>query len=181
MKMKFLHITSIAMAAIAMILTLNSCGDDKDFDDEDGAPTITWESNPSFSTQEISSEMNVDLKVTSPNGIQSFVIKITSPDATFTALLDVMVSEANSSAKNNGKVVLDLTSDVKVAASLKPFGVPTGTDLLYKTSVDFSLSSLVPMIGSVARTEGDYVFETTVTDRNGKSVTKSPTFHLTVK
>lgn len=37
------------------------------------------------------------------------------------------------------------------------------------------------MIGSVARTEGDYVFETTVTDRNGKSVTKSPTFHLTVK
>lgn len=169
------------MAAMAVMFTLNSCGDDKDYDDEDGVPAITWEANPSFTTQEISNSMNVDLKVTSPNGIQNFVIKVTSPDAAFTAALDLMVSDANSSSKNNGKVVLDLTSDVKAAAALKLLGIPTGTDLLYKTSVDFSLSSLVPMIASIAKTEGNYVFETTVTDRNGKTVTKSPTFHLTTK
>lgn len=180
MKKNFIHIAGLAMAAMAMIFTLNSCGDDKDYDDEDGAPTITWESNPTFATQEITDDMDVDLQVTSPNGILSFIIKVTCPDPNFLAAMDAMVAEANNSSNNDGKVVLDLISDSTIANALNKLGVPAGDNLLYKTSVDFSLSGLIPMIKKAATTEGNYIFETTVTDRNGNSVTKTLNFHLTV-
>jgi hypothetical protein len=181
MKKNLIRIASIAMAAMATMFTLNSCGDDKDFDDEDGVPTITWESNPTFAAQEISDNMEVDLQVTSPNGIMSFVIKVTCPDPVFLAAMNAMVAEANQSSNNDGKVVLDLITDAKTVVALKAFGVPTGTDLLYKTSVELSLSNLFPMITKVATTEGNYIFEATVTDRNGNSVTKTLTFHLTTE
>lgn len=181
MKKNFIRFASIAMAAMASLMlmfSLNSCSDD----DDDPSPEITWASNPSFETVPIADTMNVELTVTSPNAITGFVINVDSPDSTFENLLDLMVSEENKSANNNGVVVLNLISDAKTIAAfnLLNLGIPTGTEILNKTEVALSLSRLIPMIKSVASTEGNYVFETTVTDLNGESTTKDLIFHLDV-
>jgi hypothetical protein len=175
---RFVSIAMAAMASLALIFSLNSC--ESDSSDDDPSPEITWASNPDFEIVQITDSMDVNLTVTSPIGINGFVIKVTSPDDAFTALLDNFVSEANKSANNDGVVVLDLIYDVKTVAALGLIGIPTGINIQNQTEVSLSLSNLIPLIKNVATTEGDYVFEATVTDLNGKSDTKEPTFHLSL-
>ena len=73
---------------------------------------------------------------------------------------------------------MDLINDAKLIANLSAFGIPTAEKLSNQTSVNFSLSSLIPMIASFNPDPGSkHIFTLKVTDLKGQSYEKALTFY----
>lgn len=128
------------------------------------APSIEWAANPDFDTLDITDDMDVNLVVKAPGKIKEF--KVTVSD-NFAAMVDMMGAE-------NG--VMDLINNAALIENLGGM-LPTGDELLNKTEVNFSLSTLVPLIAQVGTQGEDYVFTLDVEDQAGQSLTKVCTFH----
>lgn len=175
----FVNVLMAVSAAAALMLSVNSCKDDND-DEDEVVPTITWEKNPTFATTELAAKMDVELELEAKDGIKGLTIKVESPTATFIGLLNGMVTIAGN--KSETAPVLDLINDPAIVTALTQMGVPTGASLKGKTDVEFSLSTLVPMImlfNPAANT--NHVFTATLTDATGATCVKKITFHYTGK
>lgn len=132
--------------------------------DETEAPSITWAANPDFGTMTIEEEMDVNLTVTAPGKIKKFTVTVSD---NFASLVDVMGAE-------NG--VMDLINNKQLVENMGGI-LPTGDRLLDQTEVDFSLSTLVPLIKDVGTPGEDYTFTLYVEDALGQSLTKVCRFH----
>ena len=164
------------MAASA-IFALNSCTEDTPGEELDG-PSIEWESNSDFSTVDITETMNVNLTIKAPAGIKSFTVDVKSD-----ALEKVL-----GAISSNGST-LDLINDTKLIEGLKTMAsmegyegladLPTGDAILNQTSIDFNISSLVPLILLLTQNETEeslHEFTINVTDNNAKTATETCTF-----
>lgn len=175
----FVNVLMAVSAAAALMLSVNSCKDDND-DEDEVVPTITWEKNPTFATTELAAKMDVELELEAKDRIKGLTIKVESPTATFIGLLNGMVTIAGN--KSETAPVLDLINDPGISTTLAAFGVPTGSSLSGKTDVDFSLSTLVPMIMTMSPAANtNHVFTATLTDATGDTCVKKITFHYTGK
>lgn len=122
------------------------------------APTLVWVDNPDFEPVLIEKGMSVDLVVNAPGAIAGFAIDINSPT------LNPIIG-----------TTLDLL-DPETAATYAPM-LPTGDQLLGKTTVDFPLSDLVPLIATVGAEPGsEHIFTLTVTDEYDQALEQSLTF-----
>ena len=123
------------------------------------APSLVWEANPDFSPMEIKDGMDVNLVVNVPGKIATFVVGVQS------SVLEPVVG-------TNMDLIYDETF-------IENFGslLPTGDKLLGQTSVDFSLSSLVPLIGGLGAEPGsEHIFTLKVTDEYGQPLVEPLTF-----
>ncbi len=150
----------------------NSTDPDDPDDDNSGdngnssetAPTISWESNPTFAPMYLAEEMFVDLVITAPEGIETFLVDINSD------LLTGLLSDMGVN------LPMDLINDTDTIGLLSMIGVSL-SDLYGATTADFDISELVPMIYSLgpdALTQ--HVFTITVTDAKGQKLEQSITF-----
>lgn len=110
------------------------------------APSLVWAANPTFAETPIAQTMDVNLVVNAPEKIKTFVVSVDS-----NVLSDVIAQLAGKtdySYENNGPFDMDLINDAALIAALNgmSLNLPTGDQLAGKTKVDFSLSSLIPMI-----------------------------------
>lgn len=128
------------------------------------APTMEWPANPTFATVDIEEGMDVNLTIKAPNGIKSFVVKVSD---NFAGMVDAMGAE-------NGE--MDLIGNEELIGNLGSM-LPTGDELLDETEVLFSLSTLVPLIAQVGTPGEDYVFTLKVGDPKSQFLEKSLTFH----
>ena len=162
------------MAASA-IFALNSCTEDTPVED---GPSIEWKSNSDFSTVDITETMDVNLTIKAPAGIKSFTVDVKSD-----ALEQVL-----GAISSNGST-LDLINDTKLIEGLKTMAsmegyegladLPTGDAILNQTSIDFNISSLVPLILLLTQNETEeslHEFTINVTDNNAKTATETCTF-----
>ena len=148
-------------------------------DDEDPqpstAPVMEWASNPTFETMPISSDMDVVINISAQEKIKAFVVKVESPSAEFLATVSAMVSPENAHLDEN-YVNLDLINDATAIAMLSSL-MPTGDALKGQTSVDFSLSELVPMINGFSPASGSiHTFTLSVTDEKDQTLSKPVSF-----
>lgn len=123
------------------------------------APSLEWAANPDFSPMEIAEGMDVNLVVNVPGKIATFVVGVQS------SVLEPIVGTS-----------MDLIYD---ETFIENFGglLPTGDALLGQTSVNFSLSSLVPMIAGLNAEPGsEHIFTMNVTDEYGQTLTRPLTF-----
>ena len=164
------------MAASA-IFALNSCTEDTPGEELDG-PSIEWKSNSDFSTVDITETMDVNLTIKAPAGIKSFTVDVKSD-----ALEQVL-----GAISSNGST-LDLINDTKLIEGLKTMAsmegyegladLPTGDAILNQTSIDFNISSLVPLILLLTQNDTEeslHEFTINVTDNNAKTATETCTF-----
>ncbi len=131
---------------------------------ETDAPSITWAANPDFGIMTIEEGMDVNLTVSAPGKIKKFTVTVSE---NFAELVDAMGAE-------NG--VMDLIYNEDLVQSMGGI-LPTGDRLLDQTEVEFSLSTLVPLIKEVGNPGEDYTFTLYVEDALGQSLTKVCRFH----
>ncbi len=150
-------------------------GDDSSTVDPSTAPTLVWEANPNFATMEITDDISVELKVSAPNGIETFKVGIESEE-----LCSSLESIGNMSSPK-----LDLTQnpydlindeDAKTFLGNDQIGLPVGDELSGQISVDFVLTELIKMIPSVCTAGTSHTFILYVTDAKGLSLEQSLTF-----
>ncbi len=136
-----------------------------DPDDTDTTPTVTWSTNPTFDPMYLAEEMSVDLVVTAPEGIATFLVDIDSD------ILSTMLGLMNIS------LPMDLINDKDAMDLLYELEVPVGDDLLGKTEVDFNISGLVPMIYTLKPAAlSEHVFTISVTDSKDQKLEQKITF-----
>ena len=99
------------------------------------APSLVWESNPTFEEREIQDKMDVEIVIKAPKAIKGFKVKVESP-----ALFGILVGNVGlpENIDNENKIVtLDLIGDAKVVEQFTMF--PTGDKVKGKTEVLFSI------------------------------------------
>lgn len=131
------------------------------------APSIVWTSNPDFAKVDIDGNLKVDLSVSVPGGISSFVVGVESD--ILTPLLQAMGISGD----------LDLINDSKVAEFIKGLDptIPVGQDLKDRTSADLDITAMVAMIAKLTKEDSDHTLHIKVTDNNGKTAEADCIFH----
>lgn len=138
------------------------------------APTMTWESNPTFAPTPIAAEMDVEIVIEAPEGIKDFVVDVDSDvlGETIAALAGASYTYSPSTPFQ-----MDLINDTALIAALGKM-IPTGEALENQTHVNFSLSKLVPLINVYNPTSGSqHTFTLKVTDNKGQSLEKPVVFY----
>ena len=137
------------------------------------APSLVWESNPTFEEREIQDKMDVEIVIKAPKAIKGFKVKVESP-----ALFGILVGNVGlpENIDNENKIVtLDLIGDAKVVEQFTMF--PTGDKVKGKAEVLFSLSTLVPMIKNFSPEPGSpHVFTLNLEDGAGNTLTQAVSF-----
>ena len=135
------------------------------------APTMSWDANPNFAPMTITDPMDVNITITAPEGINDFVIDVNSDK------LNPVIASMGGVANPDGTVKMDLINNATLVAALGKMGVPTGDKLKNQTEVEFSLSSLVPMIlGFEPAPKSEHTFTLKVTDNKNQSYEKAIVF-----
>ena len=140
---------------------------------ETPAITMTWDANPDFAATELKEDMSTAvIGIAVPAGIKTFKVKVDSP--TLNAFISDMTADKTTTMDLiNDKALIETLAGV--ASSL-----PTGDKLANQKNVNFDLSSLLPMIlGLDPEADTNHNFTLEVSDNNGKSLSKTLTFHYT--
>ena len=131
------------------------------------APTLVWDANPTFAPMAINDAMNADLVVNAPEKIAQFKVKVDSPNLT----------AAIQGLTTGGSDTMDLVNDAAMIEFLAELGIPTGENIVGKTTVNFFITDLVKMInmyGPEAGTQHHFIL--IVTDEKGQEMNKKVTF-----
>lgn len=148
--------------------------EDPEIPESPNLPSLVWPANPSFAEYPLADEMDVEMTITAPEGIKTFVIDVDSP-----ILTDVVASLAgdNWSYASQGAYTMDLINNEALVEALGQMSVPVGEQLRGQTQVIFSLSQLVPLINMYQPELGSkHIFRLTVTDNKDQSYSKSLCF-----
>lgn len=143
------------------------------------APSLVWESNPTFAMIPLKQEMDVNVKILAPNRIKSLLVKVKS-DVLFEVLPN-MVSEEYVDSENK-IVTLDLIADPIAVEklSMSPAFLPTGDNVKGHTELSLTLSDLVPMIGSLGPDMNSiHYFTLILTDEADNVLEKELAFQFT--
>lgn len=131
-------------------------------------PSLVWDANPTFEVTELKSDgMSVEITVNVPGKVKDFLIDVKSDCAEFEGVIKSMTG--------NG-LTMDLVNNAALS-SLNDLGIPTGDSVKGKTTVPFSLSSLLPMILLYNPEVNSYhTFTLKVTDEAGQTLTQALQF-----
>ena len=154
------------LMAASAIFAMNSCKEDTPVEELDG-PSIEWESNPDFSTVDITETMDVNLTIKAPAGIKSFTVKV------------------DSEPLNNGEGLLDgfklteldLVNPSEETAFIVTMILGEGQTVADATELNLDLSTLVPLIAGLTTEDGYHSFTLNIVDNNAKSLEKTCRLH----
>ncbi|MGM9736351.1 MAG: DUF4493 domain-containing protein [Candidatus Cryptobacteroides sp.] len=131
------------------------------------APEMIWEANPTFAPMPINEDLNADLVVKAPEGISQFKVNVDSPT----------LGDAIAALTSDGSTTMDLVNDQAIIEFLANLGIPTGENIVGKTSVDFFITSLVQMINMYGPEAGtQHHFTLIVTDEKDQTMNQKVTF-----
>ena len=127
----------IALFALAA-LTLVTGACKKAPVDNSSKPSMSWEANPSFTMMEIGTKMDAKVVFTVPEGVSSFVIKVTELPIDLRGILNKEIDKAENKAKEGSPAVLDLMSDNKFKQAFPGFVSPSGLAGSKSVTLDFA-------------------------------------------
>ncbi len=143
------------------------------------APTLSWPANETFADMDLPMSMdavvNVELVINAPKTIKEFLIFVKSGVLTPTI---AALTAAGDAGVVDGVATMDMINDETLIGNLGET-LPMGDRVKGQTSVNFSLSQLVPMINMYAGdiTPGDrHTFTLKVTDAENQALEQPVTF-----
>lgn len=169
MKKIFLTVLTV-IASLAVI----SCQKKDNVTPSTNEPVITWPSNPDFGVMELAPQMDVKLKIEAEAGIKSLVVTVKSD------VLAPVISQLTS----DGTANMDLINDAQLISSLTDVlgdaAFPMGDKLANQKSVDFDLSTLVPMILALQpAADSEHIFTLALSDNEDRTLSQDLKFHYT--
>ena len=173
-------IAALAIITV-MIPVLSSCKKDKK-NKGDNAPKITWEANSKFSTVEISNDMDAVIVVAAPEGIDVLQIEATVPITMVGIINQYIEISANKATSSHATAILDLLDDNTVGTKFRSQGIASngGSALKGKNQVTLNLGKFIQLLTADQEIENTtFKFKINLTDEEGKSTTKTATFHWT--
>ena len=140
------------------------------------APKMSWDVNPGFAPTPIEDQMDINIRIEAPEKIASFVVGVDS--YILSDVIAAMAGDSSYSYASDGPYDMDLIGNATLVAALASI-VPTGDALLGQTSVQFTLSDLVPLIlGFSPQSGSEHTFTLKVSDQKGQSLQKALTFYV---
>lgn len=134
--------------------------------DPAGEPTIVWPGRDIDQRYDVTDGMTVNVSVTVPAGIQEFLVDIEG---------ELSGEVGSAGLPPHFSLVDPETSQPGLSDSLEELGFPTRNKVLNQTELTFDISKFVPLLKVF---KGDSSFRMTVTDNQGRTVSKSIMLHV---
>ena len=141
-------------------------------------PSVTWAGNPSFGLAELTKNLDAVLTVSAPGKFQD--LKLVLGLGSYNILANPHISiPANKGGNTNP--VLDLVEDASSVSFANGLGMSVGKSLQDKSEAKLNLKAILEDIlkGQVVENNTTFSLEVRVTDRNGKTVSKTAKIHFT--
>ena len=141
-------------------------------------PSVTWTGNPSFGVAELTKNLDAVLTVSAPGKFQD--LKLVLGLGSYNILANPHISiPANKGGNTNP--VLDLVEDPSSVSFANGLGMSVGKSLQDKSEAQLNLKAILEDIlkGQVVENNTTFSLEVRVTDRNGKTVSKTAKIHFT--
>lgn len=141
-------------------------------------PSVTWAGNPSFGVAELTKNLDAVLTVSAPGKFQD--LKLVLGLGSYNILANPHISiPANKGGNTNP--VLDLVEDPSSVSFANGLGMSVGKSLQDKSEAKLNLKAILEDIlkGQVVENNTTFSLEIRVTDRNGKTVSKTAKIHFT--
>ena len=141
-------------------------------------PSVTWAGNPSFGVAELTKNLDAVLTVSAPGKFQD--LKLVLGLGSYNILANPHISiPANKGGNTNP--VLDLVEDASSVSFANGLGMSVGKSLQDKSEAKLNLKAILEDIlkGQVVENNTTFSLEVRVTDRNGKTVSKTAKIHFT--
>ena len=141
-------------------------------------PSVTWAGNPSFGVAELTKNLDAVLTVSAPGKFQD--LKLVLGLGSYNILANPHISiPANKGGNTNP--VLDLVEDPSSVSFANGLGMSVGKSLQDKSEAKLNLKAILEDIlkGQVVENNTTFSLEVRVTDRNGKTVSKTAKIHFT--
>lgn len=141
-------------------------------------PSVTWTGNPSFGVAELTKNLDAVLTVSAPGKFQD--LKLVLGLGSYNILANPHISiPANKGGNTNP--VLDLVEDASSVSFANGLGMSVGKSLQDKSEAKLNLKAILEDIlkGQVVENNTTFSLEIRVTDRNGKTVSKTAKIHFT--
>ena len=141
-------------------------------------PSVTWAGNPSFGVAELTKNLDAVLTVSAPGKFQD--LKLVLGLGSYNILANPHISiPANKGGNTNP--VLDLVEDASSVSFANGLGMSVGKSLQDKSEAQLNLKAILEDIlkGQVVENNTTFSLEIRVTDRNGKTVSKTAKIHFT--
>ncbi len=163
----------IIFAALALsVVAFAGCKKDDD-GDKKGTVTITGADNTIAVTPANMTSTQVKINITASEGIENLLVKIESTSAAFNAAL---------AAQELGGGALAAEFDIANPGPLAPLftglNLKNGADVKGKTSLEFDITSFVPMMGAFIPA-GDFNASFKVTAKDPDGTSQSKTINMT--
>lgn len=137
-------------------------------------PSVVWTGYDLSKRYTVTSDLTVDIVVTAPSGIASFIVNINSEVLDAKQLAGVglcdqldLVTPENSIDTTNP----DGTNTSEIRQSLINLGFPVGDDVKDQTKLEFSITKFLGLLQITGAGEHDFML--TVTDNDGNTTSKT--------
>lgn len=169
------------LAAVLLLGTLAACHKDKSAPAPSTVPTITWEANANFATQEISPVLDATISVSAEEGISSLAITVKQMPVELIGIVNAWISVDNNKGTSSKAPKLDLLKDSKVIGQLLDGKVIASAPVGGATACSLDLARLIDMMtkDQLLANKSKFSFEITVTDSEDRPVSKTATFNWT--
>ena len=170
MKRALLYLTAL----LALVVT--GCKKEKRIDPT--KPSITWETNSSFNTVELTSSLDAVVAVNAPGLFQD--LKLVLELGNYNILANPYISiSANKGGAN--APVLDLMGDESSVSFLRRLGMTVGSSLQDKETVNLNLKAILEAIleGQPVENNTSFAITLRVRDQSGNEATRIARFHFT--
>lgn len=141
-------------------------------------PSVSWAGNPSFGVAELTQNLDAVLTVSAPGKFQD--LKLVLGLGSYNILANPHISIPSNKGGNTNPV-LDLVEDPSSVAFANGLGMSVGKPLQDKMEAKLNLKAILEDIlkGQVVENNTMFSLEIRVTDRNGKTASKTAKIHFT--
>lgn len=141
-------------------------------------PSVSWAGNPSFGVAELTQSLDAVLTVSAPGKFQD--LKLVMGLGSYNILANPYIS-VSSNKGGTTNPILDLIGDPSSVSFASGLGMSVGQPLKDKSEVKLNLKAILEkiLLGQVVENNTTFSLEVRVTDRNGKTVSKTAKFHFT--
>lgn len=167
---RFMYVIAAAAAFLAV-----GCKKEKI---DPAQPTIAWESNSGFGQVELTSSLDASVTASAPGQFQELRLVLGLGNYNILANPYIQIS---SNKGGNVNPILDLINDASSVSFANSLGMSVGQTLHDRMETKLNLRAILERIleGQVVENNTMFTIDIRVTDKNGKTVSKTAKFHFT--
>lgn len=142
-------------------------------------PNVIWESNSSFSTKELTADLDAKVTVTAPGKFKELSLVLSLGQYNF--LPNQYIQITNNKGNTSVSPIMDLMSDEYSISFVRKLGITAGSSLKDREEVVLDLKAILEtiMTGQVVDNNSNFSIDIRVKDQSDQLTSRKATFHFT--